>query len=265
MNIYRHEMKAFAGNTVIWILALAAGTLFMFSVYPAFAQNAADIDDALKNYPLIIQLAFGLYVDQIGSVTGFYAFIVTFLTLVGAVQAMALGLNVMAKEATGKTADFLLTKPVSRGRIAAAKLLAAFSCAALTSAVYVALASVLANAAASAPFNHRTFLMMSLTFFFVQTMFLSMGFAVAAVRPRIRSVLPLALGTVFAFFALGAVAAMLERQMLYYLSPFKYFEPYYILTTSSYRPSFAAAGALVTAAFVALGFGVFIRRDERAA
>jgi ABC-2 type transport system permease protein len=264
MNIYLHELKSYRKNMLIWILSLSAGVFFMFSVYPAFSGNAAAIGDALKNYPLMIQLAFGLYVDQIGSINGFYSFIVTFLTLVGAVQAMTLGLHVLSKEATGRTADFLLTKPVARGRVAAAKFLAVFTVIAVTSAAYIALASILAAGVAGAPFNHRTFFLMSMTFFFVQTMFLSLGFLVAAVARKIRSVLPVAMSCVFALFALGTVAAMVEQEALYYLTPFKYFETYYILMTSSYKPSFTLAAALVTAGFVIAGFLVFIRRDVHA-
>ena len=68
MNIYLHELRAYWKNTVIWMAALGAGTLFMFSVYPAFSMNAAALSDALRNYPQMIQLAFGLMLAQMGSV-----------------------------------------------------------------------------------------------------------------------------------------------------------------------------------------------------
>lgn len=264
MNIYLHELRAYWKNTLIWTLSLGAGTVFMFSMFPAFSGNAVALSDALKNYPLMIQLAFGLFVDQIGSVSGFYSFIVTFLTLVGSVQAMTLGISVLSKETTGRTADFLLTRPVARGRVAAAKILAVFTCVAVTSAAFIALSAVCAQAVSGAPFNHRPLLLMALSFFFVQLMFLVLGFCAAAVIPKIRSVLPVSLSCVFAFFALGTLAAMLGNEKLYYLSPFKYFETYRILMTASYNPPFLAAWALVVAGLTAAGFQVFIRRDVRA-
>ena len=265
MNIYLHELKAYWKNTLIWTLSLCAGTLFMFSLFPAFAGNATALSDALKNYPLMIQLAFGLFIDQIGSVNGFYSFIVTVLTLIGSVQAMTLGLSVVAKETTGRTADFLLTKPVARGRVAAAKILAVFTCILATSAVFIGVSAACATAVSGAPFAHKPLLLMALSFFFVQAMFLALGFMVATVARKIRSVLPVALSSVFAFFALGTVAAMLENEKLYYLSPFKYFETYRVLTTSSYKPSFVLAATLVVACCVIAGFAVFTRRDVRAA
>ncbi len=262
MNIYLREMKAAFRSTIVWSLSLAAATSFVFAMFPAFSGNATAIGDALKNYPLMIQLAFGLYLDQIGSVNGFYSFIVTFLTLVGSVQAMTLGLTSLSKETTRRTADFLLTKPVSRLSVSVAKLLAALSCVTLTSGVYVLTAFLCASA--YAPFAVRPFFLMSLSFFLVQVMFLALGFLASASVSRIRSALPAALSAVSAFFIIGAVSAMLERQVLYFLSPFKYFDTYHILMTASYRPAFVVAWALVVALSVFAGMVVYIRRDVRA-
>ena len=264
MNIYLHELRTYWKSTLIWIVSLGAGTLFMFSMYPAFSMNASALSDALKNYPLMIQLAFGLMIDQIGSVGGFYSFIVTVLTLIGSVQAMTLGISVLSKETTGRTAEFLLTKPVTRACVAWAKFLSVFTCILVTGGLFIAMSAVGALAASEARFQMKPILLMALSFFFVQTMFLALGFALAALVPKIRSVLPVSLTSVFAFFALGAIAAMLENEKLYYLSPFRYFETRYILLTSSYRASFALAAALMVLISVVTGFAVFIRRDVRA-
>jgi ABC-2 type transport system permease protein len=264
MNIYLHELRSYWKNTLVWIVALGAGTLFMFSIYPAFSMNAAALSDALKNYPLMIQLAFGLMLDQIGSVGGFYSFIVTVLTLIGSVQAMTLGISVLSKETTGRTAEFLLTKPVTRARVAWSKLLAVFTCILMTGALFVAMSAAGASAASGARFAMKPVLLMALSFFFVQAMFLALGFALASLIPKIRSVLPVSLTSVFAFFALGTVAAMLENEKLYYLSPFRYFETRYILMMSSYRTSFVVAAALVVLCCVIAGFVAFTRRDVHA-
>lgn len=265
MNIYLHEMRFYRKNTLLWIISLCAGTLFLFWMYPAFANNTASLNEVLKNYPDFIQKGFGLSVDKIGTVPGFYSFIVTFLMLCGAVQAMMLGISVLAKEATGKTADFLLTKPVTRGHVLSAKLLAVFTCVTITSVTYIATASAIATAVANAPFDYKPFLMMSLAFFFLQVIFMAFGFMLGAVIPKIRSVLPLSLSTVFGFFIIGMVAATLDQKNLYYLSPFKYFDTIAILETSTYQASFLLTGVLVTLAAVLVGYAVYTHRDIHAA
>ena len=128
MNIYLHELRFYRKNTLLWIVSLCVGALFLFWMFPAFAGNAATISELLQNYPEIIQKAFGLSLDKISTVPGFYSFIITFLMLCGAVQSISLGISVLTKETTGKTADFLLTKPLTRGRVLTAKLLATLTC-----------------------------------------------------------------------------------------------------------------------------------------
>ena len=125
MNVYLRELKTWRKNTALWIAALCVGTLFLFWMYPTFAQNVAPLQEMLNRFPPALQAAFGLSADTISSVNGFYAFVITFLTLCGAVQAMMLGLSAMGRETAGKTTDFLLTRPVTRGRVLTAKLLGA--------------------------------------------------------------------------------------------------------------------------------------------
>lgn len=265
MNIYLHELRTYRKNTLLWIIALCAGTVFLFWMFPTFANNAAAMSDMLKNYPDYIQKAFGLSMDKIGTVTGFFSFTVTFLALCGSVQAMQLGVSVLARETTGKTADFLLTKPITRAQVLVAKFAAVFTCVVLTSAVFTATASAIATAVSPVPFDYKPFLMLALTFFFLQLIFLAIGFWLGAIIPKIRSVLPLSLSVVFGFFVIGTVAATLNQKDLYYLSPFKYFDTIAILETSAYQASFMVAWGIVIAAALLASYLVYTRRDIHAA
>ena len=265
MNIFLHELRFYRKNTFLWIASLCAGTVFLFWMFPAFAGNTSALTEALQNYPDVIRKAFGLSFDKIGTVPGFYSFIITFLMLCGAVQATTLGISVLAKETTGKTADFLLTKPLRRSRVLTAKLLATFSCVLLTSAVFIAAATAMAMAVKSVDFDFAPFLLMSLAFFLIQVIFLSIGFVMGATIPKIRSVLPISLSTVFGFFIVGMVASALNQTDLYYLTPFKYFDTVAILETSSYQASYVLTGAAVTVLAVLAAYIVYIRRDIHAA
>jgi ABC-2 type transport system permease protein len=265
MNIYLHELRTYRKNTIIWIASLCAGTLLLFSMFPAFANNAAQLADVLKNYPVVVQKAFGLSMDTIGSIPGFYSFIITFLSICGAIQAMTLGISVLAKETTGKTADFLLTKPVKRSTVVTAKLLAVFTCIAVTSAVYIGVATAIATGVSKDPFDYSLFMLLSLSFFFLQLIFLAIGFVIAAVIPKIKGVLPVSLSMVFGFFIIGAVAATLNLPDAYYLSPFKYFDTTDILKTSSYKPSFMIMGALVVLLAVIFSYVIYTKKDVHAA
>ncbi len=264
MNMYLHELRVYRKNTLLWTLSMCAATAFLFWMFPAFSQATEGIRQMIANFPMALQIAFGLDLTDISTVTGYYSFIITFLMLCGAVQAITLGLSMLSRETTGKTVDFLLTKPVARTRVLAAKLLAGATCVTLTSAAYLGAATGMAHAVSETAFTYQPFLLMSLAFYFVQLIFLALGFCISAIRPKIRSVLPVGLSTVFGLFILGMVAAALERTELYYLTPFKYFDTAHILLHSAYEPSYALTGAVVAAVCVVTGFVVYTRRDIHA-
>ncbi|NLI21270.1 MAG: ABC transporter permease subunit [Clostridiales bacterium] len=265
MSIFLHELRFYRRNTAIWTASLCAGTALLFSMFPAFAGNTQALEDVLRNYPDVVQKAFGLSPETIGTVPGFYSFIVTFLMLCGAVQAISLGISVLSKEIAGKTADFLLTRPLTRGRVLTAKLLAVLCCVAATSAVSIGATFAMAFSVKDAAFDLGPFVLMALSFFWVQLIFLALGFLIGAAAPKIRSVLPISLSTVFGLFIVGMVAAALDQKDLYYLSPFKYFDTVGILQTSAYQTSFVVTAAAVTALAVCAGYAVYGRRDIQAA
>jgi ABC-2 type transport system permease protein len=265
VNIYLHELRTYRKNTLIWISALSLGSVLLFWMFPTFADNMAAFEQLLSNYPDVILKAFGLSISAVGTVPGFLSFVVTFFSLCGAVQAMAVGISLLSRETTGKTVDFLLTRPVARGRVLTAKLLAGFTCVAATSACYVGVSLAAGLAVTETPFSAPLFLLIALTFFYLQTLFLALGFCIGAVAMRVRSVLPVALSTVFGLFAVGMVAASLNLSELYYLSPFKYFDTVDILITSGYRVPYAVTAAAVTVLSVAAAYAVYLRRDIHAA
>ncbi len=267
MNIYLHELRSYRRNTIIWVVALCAATLFLFSMYPAFSRNVGDLTKVFSAYPAAVQDAFNLplrLVDKISFLLIFYSFILTVIMLCGAVQAMNLGVSIIAKETAGKTVDFLLTKPVTRASVVAQKLLAMLTCLAVTSALYLAVSTAMASAVTEKAIDYRPFLLISLSFFFVQVIFGALGLAVAVVFPKIKAMLPVSLSTVFAFFIIGAVGEALKQDAIFYLSPFKYFNASYIMLNSAYQTSYAVTGAAVVVVAVALGFLVYSKRDIHA-
>ncbi|MFZ3373601.1 MAG: ABC transporter permease subunit, partial [Desulfitobacteriaceae bacterium] len=115
----------------------------------------------------------------------------------GSIQAMNLGISILSKEVREKTADFLLTKPVSRCKIITAKLLSTLTSLVITDVIYLIITLIMLSLIQSGAYNLKIFLMISVTLFFVQLLFLSLGVIVSVVVPKIRSVLPISLGTVF--------------------------------------------------------------------
>ena len=124
-NIYRHEFGARLRSVVIWSLSLTALVFFFFSLFPALADQAAVMNEALAKFPPEMKAAFGMDKVDLSTVLGVYSFVFLFAQLCLAIQAANYGFGLVSIEESELTADFLLTKPVSRRQVLTSKLLAA--------------------------------------------------------------------------------------------------------------------------------------------
>ena len=137
-NIYIHEFRTRLKSVIIWSLSLTFLIVFFFSLFPVFADQAALMNEFLARYPQELRAAFGMDNMDLATVLGFYSFIFMFVQLCLAIQASNYGFGLVSIEESELTADFLLTKPVSRAQVLTSKLLAALTSLTLTNlAVWV--------------------------------------------------------------------------------------------------------------------------------
>ncbi len=264
MNIFMHELKANRKSTIVWSISLILMTILFMSFYSAFSKDAAEFTKLLSNYPEPIRKAFGINLDNFFSILGFYSYPLSIITLCGAIQAMNLGTGIVSKEVREKTADFLLTKPVTRASVLSAKLLAALVSIVITFVVYFAGAAITATAVKTEDFSMKIFFLLSLTVLMVQLIFLAIGIIFSVIIPKIKSVLTVSLATVFAFYFLGMFSATSDEEAKRYLSPFKYFDAAYIMKHSNYEASFLLTGAVILIVAIAASYFIYAKKDIHA-
>lgn len=264
MNIFRHELQAYRKSTIIWSISLVLIIVLFMSFYSSFAKDAEEFINLLQNYPESIRQAFGINLDTFFSILGFYSYPLTFITLCGAIQAMNLGTSIVSKEVREKTADFLLTRPVTRNQVLTAKLLAALTSLVMTFIVYFAAASITAQQVKRDTFSFKIFFLLSLTLLFTQVIFLAIGILMSVLVPKIKSVLTVSLATVFAFYFLGMFSATSGDEAKRYLSPFKYFDNSYIMEHASFETPFLIVGVVIIILAIAASYLVYVKKDIHA-
>src|SRR4030042_2954769 len=121
-TIFRHEFPARLRSTIIWSTAAAAILVFFFSIFQGFADQAALINHIYAKFPPAFRAAFGMDRLDMSTVLGFYGFMLLFIELCLAIQAGNAGFGLVSIEENEMTADFLLTKPVSRSKVLISKL-----------------------------------------------------------------------------------------------------------------------------------------------
>lgn len=264
MNIFWHELKAYRKSTITWSLSLIAIMVLFMSIFPTFAKDAADFTKLLEGYPESLRTALGMNLDNLFTLLGFYSYSLTFIVLIGAIQAMNIGVSIVSKEVREKTADFLLTKPVTRTTIVTAKLAAAFVSLVLTNIVYGAAALLMASQVKLEDYSLQTFVLLSLSLLFVQLIFLALGIVISVIVRKIKSVLTVSLATVFAFYFIGMIGGTADQESLRYFSPFKYVDTAYILQNSSYETTYLIVAAVLIVIAIAVSYIVYSKKDIHA-
>ena len=264
MNIYLHELKAYRKSTIIWSCSLVLLIILFLSMFPSFSKDATDVKKLLEGYPEAFRKAIGLSLDTLFTLLGFYSYLFVYVGLCGSIQAMNLGTSIISKEVREKTADFLLTKPVTRKAIMTAKLLAILTSLVITNVVYLVAAIIMATAVKTEAFSLKIFIMISITLFFVQLMFMALGVIISVLFPKIKSVLPISLGTVFGFFMLGMLSTTTSTDIWRFLIPFKYYDTAYIIKNSNYETSFIIVEIVFIVVTIFASYLIYSKKDIHA-
>jgi ABC-2 type transport system permease protein len=265
-TIYRHEFRVRARSIVIWSIAVAAMVIFFLSIFPAFADQAALMNQLMARFPPQLLAAFGMNRVDLSTMLGFYGFLFTFVQLCLAVQAGNYGFGLVSVEESEMTADFLLTRPVGRPEILTSKLLAAFSSLLVTDVVVwiASLVGVLAwHGSRSFDAGRLVELMLSLVLF--QLLFLAVGLVISLLVKRVRSVTPYSLGLAFGAYVLAGFSGLFGDVKLEYITPFKHLDPTYFVQHGAYDTPLLLLDLGIVLVSVASSYRLYVRRDIQAA
>lgn len=260
MNVFLRELKAYRKSAITWALSLSGIVGLFMALYPAFEADIEGLTEVLANFPEAIKALVNITPETFLSVLGFYGYLLSFAWLAASIQAMNLGVGIISKEVAGKTADFLVTKPIRRSQVMTAKLAAALTVILITSGAFVAV-SFIAIAATGAEFDSMTLLLMASTLLLLQLVFLALGALFSVTIPKIKSVVAVSLPTVFAFYIIGAIGDVLENVELRWVSPFRYFDPVYMIGEGGLEAEYVLVVAAFTILAIAATYVIFAKKD----
>ncbi|KAF0106811.1 MAG: hypothetical protein FD146_2403 [Anaerolineaceae bacterium] len=261
-NIYRHEFRIRLKSVIIWSLALTFLIAFYFAMFPVFADQAALMNELLAKYPPELRAAFGMDNMDLSTVLGFYSFIFMFVQLCLAIQAGNYGFGLVSIEESELTADFLLSKPVSRAQVLTSKLLAALTSLTLTNlVVWVSSFVAIALFRGEHEYEPGTLILLLLSIVIFQLFFLSVGLVISLLVKRVRSVTPYALGLGFGSYVLSAFSGVFGAVALELITPFKHLDAASIVKHAAYDTPLVLLNVAVTLVALAVSYWLYIRRD----
>lgn len=264
-TIYTHELRLKLRSVFIWSVSIAALVLFFFSIFPSFADEVEITNQLMAKFPQELKDAFGLGKIDLSAVLGFFGFLMVFVQLCAAIQAGNFGFGLVSIEESELTADFLLTRPVSRARILVSKLLAALTALLITNAVITLASFVAVNAfKGERSYDAGTLALMLVGLFIFQVFFLAVGLLISLLVKRIHNVTPFSLGLAFGAYVLNAFSGIFGDVKLEYITPFKHFDPNYILQHNSFDTRLLLINVGVSVIAIVLSYVLYLRRDIHA-
>jgi ABC-2 type transport system permease protein len=265
MNIYMHEFKAHIRSVIIWSASLGLLILVFMSLAPGFMEDTALIRQAMTKFPKELLIAFGMTDLDWSSIVGFYGLIFLFCQICLAVQAANYGFSLVSIEETELTADFLLAKPVSRPKILTTKLLSAITGLTITNiVVWICSFAFVMIFGSGKEYDLKPLVVLLLSIVIFQLFFLSVGLVISLLVRRIRSVTPFSMGLVFGLYIINTFGGMIGSDSLEILSPFKHFEPNYIIKNASYDPLVFISISIIVVS-VAASYVLYPKRNIHAA
>ena len=261
-HIFKHECRTRLSSVATWSAALIAMLLIFFSFFPVFADQAAAMNQLMDNFPPELRAAFGMGTLDMSTVLGYYSFIFLFIQLCLAIQAANYGVGLVSIEESDLTADFLLTRPVSRASVLTSKLLAALACLTVTNlVVWAGSFAAIALFRDGRGYDRRALLLLLLSIVIFQLFFLGVGLVISLLVRRVRSVTPYGLGLAFGAYVLNAFSGLFGDVKLELITPFKHLDAGEILSRGALNTPLVLLNLTVTALAIGVSYWRYLRRD----
>ena len=262
MTLFLHELKRDRIKLIVWTLAIATMLLISISIYPQMTSQVDEMGDMFSEMGGF-SAAFNMDQINFGEFSGYFAVECgNVLGLGGAFFAALLGIAALAKEERERTAEFLLTHPVSRAYVVAQKLIAVIA-EVLILNVVVALGAIAASLAIGQEIDADLFIKVFLGYFMMQIEIVCVMFGLSAFLRG--NGIGIGLGAAFVLYFMSILANLTDdAEFLRYITPFSYADSTSIVKNGGIEVKYLIPGIVFTIAGIVAAFVKYNRKDIRA-
>ena len=224
LNLLIKELRYNLKGTVITSLVVVLYTAFSFFIYASMKANISKVTDFYYIMPESFRVAFNFHLNQWDNVLGFYVtYFVYFIPIVTGCYSIILGTKLLSKEEQNKTAEFLLSRPLSRNHIISGKLSTFF--------IYILGINLLAfitglfgcGLISDWEFNLKSLIILHTYGCLICLFWGIFGFFITVLMKRAKAITGIGIGIVLGTYFFDVMIRVLGKvQFLLYLTPFKY-------------------------------------------
>ena len=224
-NLFLKEIRRNAFSLMIWMIVITFLISVTMSVYRTFMENQSKITGMLSIIPKgALQFKGISNFNDLLSVLGFYAANnIIYMMVLGSIFAIVLSSNILLKEEYDKTAEYLLTRPVTRSEIFISKLAVYLINVFLLNLVTALAGFICMELVMKGPFSIRAFLILSLYTLLLNILFGAIGLFLSTLVKRAKPITTFSIGLVLIFYFIYTLSKITESAAkIGYLSPFRF-------------------------------------------
>ena len=262
MTLFLHELKRDKIKLIVWTAAIAAMLVISIAIYPQMTSQMDEMGDMFSQMGGFSE-AFGMDKVNFGQYSGYFAVECgNVLGLGGAFFAALLGIAALSKEERERTAEFLLTHPVSRSYVVAQKLFALLA-EVLILNLTVAAAGVLASFAIGQSIDGKQTFLVFFGYTLMQVEVACIMFGISAFLRG--NGIGIGLGAAFVLYFMNILANLSDNlEFLRYITPFSYADGTSIVSSNKLEIKYLIPGIVFTAAGIVAAFIKYNKKDIRA-
>lgn len=259
MTVFMHELRRNRLSLIIWSAAIAFMLGVSVIIYPEMSSQMNEMGDMFSNMGAFSD-AFGMDQLNFGEFMGYFGIECgNTLGLGGAFFAAIIGVSALCKEEKDKTAEFLLTHPISRARIITEKLLSVI-CQLLILNLSVAAVTAIVTVAISAEANAAKMALLFLANFILQVEVASVCFGISALLRG--NGIGIAIGIAVGAYFLNILANLTDKaEFLKYITPYGFTDGGYIVSNGKLEIKYILVGLAFTAVGIALAYIRYTKKD----
>ena len=252
--MFKRELKIGFRSFIIWTSILISIFLLVFLIYPSIvSSNDLDsLDEMLKMFPEDLLKAFNMDIASLKSPFGWLkseGFI--FVLLVTSSYSGILGANILLKEESDKTIEYLNSVPVTRLKVVLNKVVCgllyiAFMVLAIGIFNYIGLKL-------SGDFDRKAYVLLSITPLFPSFVTFGLCLFISTFTHKTKNIVGIRLGIVFLSYFLNIVSEMSEStQFLKYISIFTLADVRNVILDIKINPLMIIISVVLTLLFIGL-------------
>ena len=258
----KRELKFNFKSFIIWTSILIGIFLVVFLVYPFIVTDDSmkSLDEMMKVFPPELLKSFNMDITSINTAYGWLkseGFM--FVLIIVGIYSSTLGFNILLKEETDKTIEYLSFLPIKRNKILSNKI--------IVSLIYIILMIVLLglfNYAAlclSGNFNHNEYILLSITPVLIALPLFAISLFISTFMHNSKKTLGLSLGLVFIFYVINIISELSDKvEFLKYFSIYTLADIRNVIKNIEINPIMIILSLIITIVFI---IGSYINYNKK--